>query len=230
MNLPDTFYISLCMTILFIGAVYWVWTQLQYVQRKVNALENIVYELKQVCQQPKAPPAVMPTTMPAVMLAAMPAAPVQSYAPVDDEDILHDVLRSEIDSEIEQHQQQQQQQQQQDITPMPEEEDSSNIRTVTFEPEKGEFVFNTGNTGVLDIGENELAQEITTASDDLQPGGVGSGVVSHTSALDTMTLKELRRLANQRGISGVNDMKKKEIIAAIRALPSIDIFAADVVE
>ena len=46
MNLSDTFHVALCMTVLIIGVVYWFWTQNQYIQRKLNLLENIVYDMK----------------------------------------------------------------------------------------------------------------------------------------------------------------------------------------
>ena len=46
MSLPETFYIALCVTILLLGVVYWFWTQVQYLQRKVNLLDNVVYEMK----------------------------------------------------------------------------------------------------------------------------------------------------------------------------------------
>jgi len=35
-------------------------------------------------------------------------------------------------------------------------------------------------------------------------------------SLESMSVKELRRLAEQRGISGVADMRKKEILVALR--------------
>jgi hypothetical protein len=63
MNLPDSFYIALCMTVLLLGVVYWFWSQNQYLLRKINLLENIVYELKTVCSRP--PPTPMePATYP----------------------------------------------------------------------------------------------------------------------------------------------------------------------
>ena len=45
MNVPESFYIALCVTILMLGVVYWFWTQIQYLQRKVNLLDNVVYEM-----------------------------------------------------------------------------------------------------------------------------------------------------------------------------------------
>jgi hypothetical protein len=58
--------------------------------------------------------------------------------------------------------------------------------------------------------------------DDLQPGGVSSGVsdvkemVAGAGMLEGMTLKELRRLAEQRGISGAASMKKAALVVALR--------------
>jgi hypothetical protein len=155
------------------------------------------------------------------------AAPLQ-YAEVPLEevpDFLHETLRAEIERTImaDTHV----------MAPMEEEEEVevvSAAKTVLFEPERGEFVFEGAqeNQGVIEEAPAPFANEGIAAenmpTDDLQPGGVGSGAVAHASALETMTTKELRRLAIQRGISGVNDMKKKDIIAAIRAQPSIDIF------
>jgi hypothetical protein len=49
---------------------------------------------------------------------------------------------------------------------------------------------------------------------------VGSGIkdlIEPSNALEGMTLKELRRLGEQRGIKGVSDMKKRELLASLRA-------------
>jgi orotate phosphoribosyltransferase len=70
--------------------------------------------------------------------------------------------------------------------------------------------------------------------DGLQPGGVGSGIkevvipdtAAKGSVLDSMTLKELRRLAEQKGISGSRTMRKPELIDAIRAQPVVNPFEA----
>ena len=58
-------------------------------------------------------------------------------------------------------------------------------------------------------------------TDDLQPGGVGSGVEQTSpsnsgNALDMMTLKELRRLGEQRGIAGATHLRKQALIDALR--------------
>jgi hypothetical protein len=56
-------------------------------------------------------------------------------------------------------------------------------------------------------------------NDDLQPGGVGSGlpeVKTGESAYDNMKLSEIRRLAESRGITGAKDMRKQALIEALK--------------
>jgi len=66
--------------------------------------------------------------------------------------------------------------------------------------------------------------------EDLQPGGVGSGikeVIESSNILETMTLKELRRLAEQRGIKGAAELKKKELLSQLKGnIPSQSIMSA----
>jgi len=72
------------------------------------------------------------------------------------------------------------------------------------------------------IAELPAFEEVDDVADDLQPGGVGSSLpleVSSESApstLDSMTLKELRRLAEQRKIPGFSNMRKQALIDALR--------------
>jgi hypothetical protein len=168
MNISDTFYIALCMTILIIGVVYWFWTQTQHLQRKINLLENIVYEFKASMTAPN---------------HESPAAQESSYPPPavmeEDDDLLHETLHSDISPAL---------------APM----------------QDSEEVTSPGATVSL--------------SDDLQPGGVGSGLDElmtpepkiKSSVLDGMTLKELRRLAEQRNIPNASGLRKQALIEALR--------------
>ena len=195
MNLPDSFYLALCMTILLVGAVYWVWTQIQYVQRKVNALENIVYELKTLCSSRQE--------------ASLQPLPVASYPPAppseigeEDADLLEETLRKEIPDMSE------------DIEITEEMPEMHEMPDTEFSdvPEEKEVTVHHEEPHPLMVLQED---------DDLQPGGVGSGVAppSYSSSLDSMSVKELRRLAQQKGISGAAEMKKKELIVAIRSIP-----------
>ncbi len=189
MSVPDSFYLALCMTVLLVGAVYWVWTQIQFVQRKVNVLENIVYELKTLCSRQSTPP---PEPLPPV---SYPPAPSSVLG--EDDDLLHETLHKEVE-EVEAN----------DIQPLPEDEVE----------EMPVVEFNAPPSSPI--------PEPPVFEEDLQPGGVGSGVEesSLNSALDTMTVKELRRLAEQRGIEGVKEKKRKDLIEAIRATPTPSFF------
>lgn len=182
MHLNDTFYVALCMTILILGVVYWFWTQNQFVLRKLNLLNNIVFEMR---AQRNA--------------EDMPTLPVQ-YPPApgselgEDEDLLHEELHAETKTTVP------------ELQEPPAESDSgitqpAVVEAVETEADKG--------TPIDDLSE--------PLDQDLQPGGVGSGVkeiVSHV--FDTMTLKELRRLAEQRGIQGTSNMRKTALIEALR--------------
>ena len=171
MNLPDSFYIALCMTVLMLGIVYWFWSQNQYLLRKINLLENIVYELKTICTSPPPTP-VEPTSYPSA-----PSSVIE-----EDEEILAELL--EMDEEA--------------LHPL----------------------------------QRPPSPPATPPSeeDDLQPGGVGSGikeVTESTNILESMTLKELRRLAEQRGIKGAAELKKKELLSQLKGnIPSQSIMSA----
>jgi len=165
MNLPDSFYIALCMTVLLLGVVYWFWSQNQYLLRKINLLENIVYELKTVCSRP--PPSPLEP-------ATYPPAP----SSVVEEEELHEELLEEEEA------------------------------AAAAPP----------------------AAPAAAPADDLQPGGVGSGIEElpeSINMLEGMTVKELRRLADQRGIKGGAELKKKDLLSELnRAIPTPSVLAA----
>jgi len=188
MNLSDSFYVALCMTVLILGVVYWFWTQNQYILRKVNLLENIVFEIRSELNKDNVPD-LMPATYP----------PAPASVLGEDEDLLHETLHAEVESTEE----------------LKEEE-----QTLHY----------------TDAEENATIHAMAESiSDDLQPGGVGSGLEdaapSQGSVLESMTLKELRRLAEQRGINGTASMRKPALIATLRATkvaPSITPFESAV--
>ena len=188
MNISDTFYVALCMTILIIGVVYWFWTQNQYIQRKLNLLENIVYELK--------------TTLNAPGFAHEHEQAQVSYpsptAFEEEEQALHEELHEVMD------------------TPTSHQEEKEK------EKEKPTYV-DPNNTPVSMDEHTELLSGFgEDVSDSLQPGGAGNSLQIEPdssikgSSLDAMTLKELRRLAEQRKISGASNMRKQTLIDALR--------------
>jgi len=196
MNLSDTFYVALCMTVLILGAVYWFWTQNQFMLRKLSLLENIVYEMKMALST-----STEGLASPAAPVAA-PTGPAH-YAPApgsvmsdDDAEILNEDLHATL---------------------------------VSSQSEEA----HTQSSPVLEVSDNDIPEfkmpeavepvAAVPAADDLQPGGVGSGIPetkTGSSAYDAMTLKELRKLAENRGIAGAKDMRKQALIDALRNTPT----------
>jgi len=219
MNLSDTFYVALCMTVLILGAVYWFWTQNQFMLRKLSLLENIVYEMKMALS--KAPPA-------ADNNADFGSAGTTSYAPApgsvmsdDDAELLNDDLHVTLGGGS---------------------GSGSGSSSGSGGHEESEsalpFVPISQDSPVLQVSESSLyskpADEVSAdaapvdlappaVNDDLQPGGVGSGVAEVKTgggAYDNMKLTELRRLAENRGISGAKEMRKQALIDALRNAPA----------
>lgn len=202
MSLPDTFYVALCMTVLILGVVYWFWTQNEYMRRKMNLLENIVYELKTSLNSI---PAATPSTedigagVGDLKPAVYPPAPSSVLG--EDEDLLHEELSEEVAATT--------------AAPAP------SPMPMTMSESESE------SEAKLD---DLMDMDLSNSDDDfLQPGGVGSGIkeipiaadsTNSATVLDSMTLKELKRLAEQRGIHVTNSMRKQQLIDAIRGSPA----------
>lgn len=183
MNLPETFYIALCVTILLLGAIYWFWTQLQYLQRKVNLLDNVVYEMKTLVANlpvasPSGPPPMVYTNTEFVHDEPVAAAP---YAPPP-ESVAGDLEAERMASEL-------------------------------------EFDSFAGAAAPVE----EVPAVVAPVNDELQPGGLASpetgkrlSDTSIESPLNSMSIKELRRMAEANGIPGSSELKKRDLIRALR--------------
>lgn len=202
--MSDSFYLALCMTALILGAVYWFWTQTQYIQRKVNLLENIVYEMKATLSSGSdgglgsdkdggAAALLRPTDYP----------PAPSSELGEDEDLLHEELTAEADAVAAAA-----------VAPSVVAEAPSAAAASADVPAVPAMFAPSGFSN--DVSEFD-------SLDALQPGGVGSGLhedipadsSAKPSVLNGMTLKELRRLAEQKGVTVKNHMRKQELIEAI---------------
>lgn len=199
MNLSDTFYVALCMTVLILGVVYWFWTQNQFIQRKLNLLENIVYEMRSASNA-HVPEGLVDKALAAAAAVAGTTSSsdaVAAYAPAPEEegedDIVHATLSDELDGAT--------------LTL-----DSDELKPM---PEATLAAFDTDDV-VEAVAEDDLAPGATlgtaattvTATEDL---GTVKGTV-----LDNMTLKELKQLAEQKSVKGAKSMRKHELVEAIR--------------
>jgi len=182
MSIPETFYIALCVTILLLGVVYWFWTQVQYLQRKVNLLDNVVYEMKTLVSNLPGPQVVQP----AAIKEEEYEKPIQeSYAPPP-ESVAGDLEAERLVTEM-------------------------------------EFESFSGSAPAKEENRQSQKEQVAEVSDELQPGGLASassdkkeGDSSIESPLSAMSIKELRRMAEANGIPGSGELRKKELIRALR--------------
>jgi len=197
MNLPETFYIALCVTILMLGAIYWFWTQLQYLQRKVNLLDNVVYEMKTLVSNLPAQAAAAAAAQ-AVVTGPPDMAPVSYDSGVSGNT---DFASSEVPPPY---------------APPPESVAGDlEAERMASEMEFDSFAGTAPTTTVPTTVQTQVP-------DELQPGGLASGEskkVSDTSIespLASMSIKDLRRMAEANGIPGSSELKKRDLIRSLR--------------
>jgi hypothetical protein len=182
MSLPETFYIALCVTILLLGVVYWFWTQVQYLQRKVNLLDNVVYEMK-------------------TLVSNLPGNDKAGLSTVQNTDT-NPKVEDKIEAVIEEA-----------YAPPPE----SVAGDLEAEQLVAEADFESFSGG---IETNTQPAYDPPVQDDLQPGGLAVPAKKSDAAIESplngLSLKELRKMAEANNIPGANDLKKKELIKALR--------------
>jgi hypothetical protein len=209
MNLSDTFYVALCMTILILGVVYWFWTQNQFIQRKLNLLENVVYEMRSSLGPTGVAPdgvdAALANAEKAIRSHAIPAAPTHSE-PVDFSDLDLDDDDNLFGGNAPQ--------------------DVSGVApSMEIAPCEAPAPHSYNGSGE-DSDIRPFDEGAPIGADDLAPGGL-AGVefdVSDTSnetVLNSMGLKELKELAEQKKIPNAKKMRKHELVSAIRASKTV---------
>lgn len=190
MTIPETFYIALCVTILLLGVVYWFWTQVQYLQRKVNLLDNVVYEIKSLVSNLPGPDSNSQRRDVKEALTEEREPAKETYAPPPES------IAGDLEAE----------------------------RAASEE----EFESFSGSANIKEFNDEPLNKnDVETVPDDLQPGGLAVPAesvknikvetdTSIESPLSGMSLKDLRRMAEAQGVPGFNELKKKDLIRALR--------------
>ena len=220
MNIPETFYIALCVTILLLGIVYWFWTQVQYLQRKVNLLDNVVYEMKtfianlpgpveqqqqQQQQQARFEPQHV-EQMSESPVATVYSAPPESVAG----DLEAERLASEIEFEV--------------FSGASSDDDNRDGYLAPLDEGSDEGNGSNGDNG--GNGSSSNGNGTSDENDELQPGGLALADdtkkvtafsdSSIESPLSSMSIKELRRMAEANNIPGSAELRKKDLIKALR--------------
>ena len=187
----ESIFLILSGAILVAGVFYWFWSHIQLTQKKVQLLENAVFELRGMMGP--GPPAPAPlAAAPVVATSAPPPSPVGAGAPVyqdlDDDD--WEAEREGPSADVEPV-----------STPLDQLDDALSPGGRIVGVEKEEEQGGQGQTP-------EQFKEMFLNRQETAP--------NTPESLDSMPVRELRRLAEQRGIAGSADMRKKEILAALR--------------
>lgn len=230
MNPPsmETIFLLLSGVILFAGVIYWLWSHIQLIQKKVQLLENAVFELRAMIPGggTAGPPVSVASVQPTPASTPISSPPLMkapsAYTDLADDDWSEDVSSDAdikavptVSTPLDAFTPSQ-------PTPLPE--------LITRETEIPDDLMPGGR---IQIEKNEQTPQHSSVIDDTASvvssmtaeekfkkilSGRVAGGSSDTQALEGMPLKELRRLGEQRGIHGAMEMRKKELLATLRSM------------
>ena len=224
----ETVFLALSGVILMAGVLYWFWSHIQLTQKKVQLLENAVFELRGMLQRGDGGhesnggvegnqgtgnqgTGNQGTGNPGVPLPPSPPKTLRSDS--DSSASIYNDLSDDDWKEVEGN------------------NEGSN--------ENNAIDLSAGSTPLSELGidldhdlnhESHRVEEVEVHPD-LQPGGRIEAVEPKTeqfrdlftappteaTSLDAMPVKDLRRLAEQRGIPNVSELRKKEILSALKS-------------
>lgn len=207
----ETIFLVLSGLILVAGVLYWFWSHLQLTQKKVQLLENAVFELRGMLASSSGGAAGPPSPLPSAGSPGtatpipIPTATATATATATYNDLNDDGWEDEGAGEVTPK-----------STPLDLPEAPAAADQITRELEINIDELAPG--GRIQIGEEKGSDEFRELF--ISGGGGEAAVIPPTRSggetLEGMPVRDLRRLAEQRGIRGVADMKKKELLAALR--------------
>ncbi len=176
------------------GVLYWFWSHIQLTQKKVQLLENAVFELRGMVQRGGAGSDLSPSPGPEIVPDAAeplyndlsdddwkeekPTPPPQSSTPLESLDLTPEVVPSDL-------------------------QPGGRIEGVAVEETSSGEQFR-------ELFAQPVVTTNTTTTTTAAP-------LSEGMALEGMAVKELRRLAEQRGIPNASELRKKEILSALKS-------------
>ncbi len=204
MNPPsmESIFLILSGVIVLAGVLYWFWSHLQLTQKKVQLLESAVFELRGMLS---VHPGSTIVSGSAVVPVPVSVSDVDSeekvvYTDLEDDDWeTPATANSSIPSESENTVTIAREDYTDDLQPggrllVPSEEEFKEAETV----QEGEF------------------KELFVQKESPVAAAPAPASASASESLESMPLKELRRLGEKRGVAGANEMRKKELLAALR--------------
>ena len=202
----ESIFLILSGAILAAGVLYWFWSHIQLTQKKVQLLENAVFELRGMLQNredgsgsgsgPSGPSGPSSGS----------AEPVYQDLPDDDEwdapapvSASASPARDAIAS-----------------TPLEALRGGEDDLQPGGGASQGLSPQKESQDASKDASPNEQFRELFASAPPSPPTVRAHAPVATDTSLESMPVKELRRLAEQRGITGVSDLKKKELLSALR--------------
>jgi hypothetical protein len=203
----ESIFLILSGVILAAGVLYWFWSHIQLTQKKVQLLENAVFELRGLVTTRSSPEAEGPS--------------VSSGGGGSGEAVYNDLADDEEEEWLPE---------QASSTPLPSSGGVTDIgSTPLSDLHESTDLQPGGRLEVPTLVESEKDaetsveqfRELFAQRESASPKAPASSVtgdkaVVSESSLESMPVKELRRLAEQRGLTGVSDLRKKELLAALR--------------
>jgi hypothetical protein len=202
----ETLFLILSGAILVAGVVYWLWSHIQLTQKKVQLLENAVFELRAMIPPGGGtagpPPPSIPVTVPSPAVSVAGAAE-KPYADLSDDDWDETPAMDvpAVSTPLEEV-----------PTPVQEAPAQELPTLITREAEMNDSDLMPG--GRISLGVEETVEEAEEAP--AKEDAFKQIFANPRPALEGMPLKELRRLGEQRGLVGAAEMRKKELLAALR--------------
>lgn len=204
----ESIFLILSGAVLAAGILYWFWSHIQLTQKKVQLLENAVFELRGLQGLGSLGSGSSGSS------GSGSSDPVPEYK--DEEDDWANQSQEENQSQENQENQNQERQSQNggstplsalDATPIDLQPGGRAVTQVVSEvkPEDKDAQFR----------ELFIQHESRVPTPSVQSQSQSQGPVTSES-LESMPVKELRRLAEQRGLTGVSELRKKELLAALR--------------
>jgi hypothetical protein len=223
----ESIFLALSGVILVAGVLYWFWSHIQLTQKKVQLLENAVFELRGMLQRgpgvepdienrqtPEQELEVAPGPLPISPEVSDTEAPAASsmYNDLSDDDWKEESTSAPVNPSS---------------TPLEYLEEvaadlqpGGRIEGVEEIPGSDSDVHETVQAPVQEQipgNENEQFRELFM-SPPVPSAPLAAPPLSDISSLDGMPVKDLRRLAEQRGIPNASELRKKEILSALKAL------------
>jgi hypothetical protein len=206
-NLQDMLLIVASFLLVLGGVTYWLYTAIEQNQRKIGVLENVLYELRFTIQEKMSQQAPSYENVPSSAEEQGEQVEEGEHVPEDEKVVALNREYSEppesVAGEV--------------INTIKEFDDDLPIQADLDDLRPG---------GVLDLNEDEILNDWNKKPNKEEKNFknlfVGSNAPESTP-LDAMSLKDLRSMASQRKITGAKNMKRGELVEALRVqLPSVN--------